>query len=761
MEFNYIDLILNSDFSIKDFTPSIINQYSTNNKIRIVFTDPDFKPLRLMVVVNNGTNLPARSIFLSDKTLTLNDKEIFYYEYPMSQYDTEKFVSSLKMSIYGYDENNTKIDVVSIELPMERADFAKISPLSLEDVNTVDGLIEKTNDIQNQFNKFTSSGDSEVDYRIRIHNTDPEAHAVLQAKINSAVENVNTTIAEAKTEIYARADELEEKVKDASNITKGTIAKGRLPEDVAYTSKNNNFATSQTIAGNLVVTGDIVQRGTSYITEVEQVYSKSDYIVLRDGNNSGLADDEYAGLSFNKYDGSNSGRVVIDNKGILRVGDLGSEQPLATREEIPTNNGFAKWNENTLRFETDTDVATKTELNNKVDKVFGKGLSSNDYTINERNKLLGIEEGAEKNVQSDWNVSATSEDSYILNKPKALPNPYELTLKLNGDLIGTYNGESAKTINIQTKLFEQEQSNWNETDPLAVSYIRNKPSTLANPFSLIIRTDDEATVYDGTTAKSVFIPLPKQSDWDSTDTESLQFIKNKPNPVDNLTSTSTKDYLTANQGRILKDILDSKAAAVVFDTVAAMITALNAVSDRTKYSPGYNFYIKEKEVPDFWISEISENYIEYTDSAANLVQTIKTAQEVQIGYIKIMELETNKVDLTNYVKDSRTINGYDLTADITLNASDVNAYSKEESNEIFARKLEASQITSNDKFVKVNTDTDGNVIISSEGIETTDPFTHMDVDGKKRPTAIGDPTDSSNILSYDTIYNAITTLWEV
>ena len=36
----------------------------------------------------------------------------------------------------------------------------------------------------------------------------------------------------------------------------------------------------------------------------------------------------------------------------------------------------------------------KAKLNDKVDKVEGKGLSSNDFTANEKNKLAGIEAGA-------------------------------------------------------------------------------------------------------------------------------------------------------------------------------------------------------------------------------------------------------------------------------------------------------------------------------------------------------------------------------
>lgn len=43
-------------------------------------------------------------------------------------------------------------------------------------------------------------------------------------------------------------------------------------------------------------------------------------------------------------------------------------------------------------------TATQAALDGKVDKETGKGLSSNDYTTTEKNKLAGIEAGAEVNV---------------------------------------------------------------------------------------------------------------------------------------------------------------------------------------------------------------------------------------------------------------------------------------------------------------------------------------------------------------------------
>lgn len=58
----------------------------------------------------------------------------------------------------------------------------------------------------------------------------------------------------------------------------------------------------------------------------------------------------------------------------------------------------------------------KGEFNKKVDKETGKGLSTNDYTTDEKTKLQGIETGAQVNVKPDWNAVAGS-SSEILNKP--------------------------------------------------------------------------------------------------------------------------------------------------------------------------------------------------------------------------------------------------------------------------------------------------------------------------------------------------------
>lgn len=72
----------------------------------------------------------------------------------------------------------------------------------------------------------------------------------------------------------------------------------------------------------------------------------------------------------------------------------------------------------------------QTALSGKVDKVAGKGLSTNDYTTTEKNKLAGIEAGAQVNVNADWN--ATTGDAVILNKP-TIPTAVTKTSDLTND----------------------------------------------------------------------------------------------------------------------------------------------------------------------------------------------------------------------------------------------------------------------------------------------------------------------------------------
>ena len=117
------------------------------------------------------------------------------------------------------------------------------------------------------------------------------------------------------------------------------------------------------INGTLQVNGDIIQQGAAYEIHAEKVYTTNDYIYMRDGALAGLAAGDYAGFQVKLYDGVNDGRLVIDNTGTARVGDVGSEQPLLTREESANlNNGaLLKWDAANLKAVDEGTVGSDTK----------------------------------------------------------------------------------------------------------------------------------------------------------------------------------------------------------------------------------------------------------------------------------------------------------------------------------------------------------------------------------------------------------------
>ena len=126
---------------------------------------------------------------------------------------------------------------------------------------------------------------------------------------------------------------------------------------------------------------------------------------------------------------SSSASIPADIKGALLAATApSSTNRFVTYQEILGITGTnADWNAtsgpalilNKPTIPSIAGLATTTYVNAqdalKVDKVTGKGLSTNDYTTVEQTKLAGIAAGAEVNVNADWN--AVSGDAQILNKP--------------------------------------------------------------------------------------------------------------------------------------------------------------------------------------------------------------------------------------------------------------------------------------------------------------------------------------------------------
>jgi hypothetical protein len=150
-------------------------------------------------------------------------------------------------------------------------------------------------------------------------------------------------------------------------------------------------------------------------------------------------------------------------------------------------------------------------------------------------------------VQSDWNQINNTSLDYIKNKPTLFSGNYnDLTNKpalfdatwtsLTGKptlatvaTSGSYNDLTNKPSIPPAQV----QSDWNQINNISLDYIKNKPTLFDGAWSSLTGKPAFATVatsgsYNDLTNKPSIPPEQIQSDWNQTNSISLDYVKNKP-----------------------------------------------------------------------------------------------------------------------------------------------------------------------------------------------------------------------------------------
>ncbi len=339
----------------------------------------------------------------------------------------------------------------------------------------------------------------------------------------------------------------EENAKLAVKYSKEAIAKAEQAEMVAdYVSKsvNNTFIPIKT--SELFNDNQFVSAKPQTLTDEEKSQAREN-IGAGTSNFSGNYEDLTNKPNIPSYDNVPT-KDYIDEK----ISNLVNSAP----ETLDTLGEIAS-----ALQENDSLITTlNTAITNKVDKVAGKGLSTNDftdenktaletntsarhthsnksildlttasYTTEEKNKLSGIEVGAEKNVQSDWSNTDTTSAEYIKNKPTIPTKLSDLTQDV--DYLTT---ESDPTVPSWAKQSSKPTYTYSE--------IQNTPSTLPNPNNLTIK-DGTTTLATYNGSNAVEIDLSSKADVSDIPTATSD-LSNDSNFV-NLTTLNSFSILPA------------------------------------------------------------------------------------------------------------------------------------------------------------------------------------------------------------------------
>jgi len=405
-------------------------------------------------------------------------------------------------------------------------------------------------------------------------------------------------------------------------------------------------------------------------------------------------------------------------------------------------------------------------LSNKVDKVAGKGLSTEDFTTEEKAKLSSIETGANANVQVDWNQTDNSADDFIKNKP-TIPDPVIVDQTYNAFSANAQSGtavagalddkvdkvagkglstedfttaEKAKLYNIESGAQTNVQADWNQTDTSADDFIKNKPDITFvqvnadwNATSGVAQILNKPNIPEGVIVDLVYDPTSEhaqagvavaeaitnkvdkvngkglstndftdndktkldnietgaeanvQSDWNQNDSTADDFIKNKP------TITTANDAvleIQKNGAKIGEFTANASTDAVVNITVPVNAVDVNALPASTKYGASLSLSIdnttyvitaalNDQDGNTLGMAQTIDLPLEsvvvngsYDDTTHKIILTLNNGNTVEFSVADLVSglqteiTTTNKLD-ADLVDDSTSTNKFVTAADKT------------------------------------------------------------------------------------------------
>ena len=238
-------------------------------------------------------------------------------------------------------------------------------------------------------------------------------------------------------------DSVSKKYKLISDMENTDITKFIPKVEIYWYDKDNNSYKPLVTDGTLPLSGDSGSFDPSLLLDyAEKTYVNDSIGILEAYVGSVYATKDYVTTEIDRVELSLDGtylKIVDADTTYASNSSIGDLSQLTTTDKANLVNAI-----NEVRISgTGGEVvdlsgyATKNELDNKVDKIEGKTLSTNDYTTTEKDKLKGIATGATKTIVED-SVTSTSTTNAV--SAKSVKQVYDLVnSKANTDVATTTN----------------------------------------------------------------------------------------------------------------------------------------------------------------------------------------------------------------------------------------------------------------------------------------------------------------------------------
>lgn len=399
-----------------------------------------------------------------------------------------------------------------------------------------------------------------------------------------------------------------------------------------------------------------------------------------------------------------TGDIILEAKDVKAL-------PESTK--IPTNtsdlNNDSNYVSDTDYVHTDNNYTTEEKesvgtIKDKVDKVVGKGLSTNDltdglkvkydeavskshthqnsdvldnttasFTIEEKNKLKDISDNAQVNVQTDWNETDNTKDSFLKNKPYIPSKTSDLTNDTNL---------------VEDPDYVHTDNNYTDADKISVSLVKDKVDKIdgkglsANDFTDELKRNYDTAYSQSHVHDNKEILDATSASYSVSEQEKLGSIENgaQKNTITGVKGSAETTYRTGNVN-ITKANIGLGYAENTADKDKPVSTAQQKAIDEA--------YANSNKYTDQKIADLIDGAPETLDTLKEISDAISASKSVEEALNKAIGTKADQTELDAHTGND-TIH---ITSTERTNWNDANSKKHTHSNKSVLDGISASNIT--------------------------------------------------------------------
>lgn len=343
----------------------------------------------------------------------------------------------------------------------------------------------------------------------------------------------------------------------------------------------------------------------------------------------------------------------------------------------------------------DTSVSSQitTAIANKVDKVNGKGLSTNDYTTTEKNKLAGIASGAEVNQNAFSNITVGSTTIAADAKTDTLTLVAGNNVTITPDATNDKVTIAATDTVYSHPTYTAKSSGLYKVTVDGTGHVSGTTAVAKSDITALGIPAQDTTYNAATTSASGLMSSSDKSKLDGIATGANKTVVDSA-----LSSTSTNPVQNKAVNAAISNLNTLVGDASVSEQISTAISSKSDVGHTHTASEvgadasgsAASALSSAKSYTDTKISNLINGAPTTLDTLGEIAEAMEENADVVSALETAIGTKANTTDLTSHtgnksnphgvtvsqigaVPTSRTVNGKALSANVTLTASDVGA----------------------------------------------------------------------------------------